>query len=169
MHYLTVMAFADENQAFQLRDALRECRDQSLLEMTEAVVVTRDAEGKVHMHKSSSDVALGLASAGSAVGLIVGAIFLQPWIGSLVGLSAGAIAGARLSLGIDEKFLKEVGATVTPGTSAIFMLGHIPQFEKIEAKLGPLLKGGKILQTSVSPEREEEALRMLGRVEKQSQ
>ena len=55
----------------------------------------------------------------------------------------------------------DIGATLTPGTSALFGLGRNMQLDKAQAKFGPLFKGGTILQTTVSEERKAENRKML--------
>jgi uncharacterized membrane protein len=160
MDNLTVLAFSNTTQAFQLRDALVDLQGESLFDLKDAVVVTRDATGKVQLHQSVRAVA-GCASAGSVAGLIVGAIFMLPWAGSAVGAGVGAIVGALSDLGIEDRFIKDVGATLTPGTSALFLLGKKGQIDKLGKRVGPLLRGCTLLHTSVNTEREAEIRNLL--------
>lgn len=162
MQNLNVLAFPNEAQAFQVRDALVKLEHESLFELVDAVVVTRDSKGKVKLHQSVSGTA-AFTAAGSVAGMIVGAIFLQPWFGSVVGLASGAILGALRDLGINDQFMKDLGATITPGTSALCLLGSKAQLDQLGQRLGPLLKGCTILQTSVTKDREEEIRKMLDR------
>jgi uncharacterized membrane protein len=161
MENMFVLACRDATQAFGLRDALLKCQDESLIRVAEAVVVTRDASGAVKAHQSA-DAVLGLASAGSVVGVIVGLLFAQPWIASAVGLGAGALLGALARLGISEQFAKQLGASLAPGTAALFLLGSGGQLDRLRERLGPLLEDCTILQTTVTQEREDEVLRLLG-------
>jgi len=150
---LNVLAFHNPTQAFELRDALEKLQGQSLFDLTDAVVVTRNAEGKVQLHPSANPVT-GYASAGSVAGLIVGAIFALPWAGSAAGAGIGAIVGALSDLGIDKRFMEDLGATLSPGTSALFLLGTKAQLDELGKRIGPLLKNCTILHTTVDSERE---------------
>jgi uncharacterized membrane protein len=158
---LTALAFDNPTQAFQLRDALVKLQGEALFDMAEAVVVTRDAMGQVKLYQSTGEIVGGCASAGSVAGLIVGAIFGIPWAGSALGAGVGAMFGAQSNLGIEESFIKDLGATLTPGTSALILLGKKAQLGELGEKLGPLLKRCTLLQTTVDPERESEIRKWL--------
>lgn len=53
---LNVLAFDNATQAFRLRDAMVDLQGESLFDLVDAVVVTRDASGKVQLHQSASVV-----------------------------------------------------------------------------------------------------------------
>lgn len=160
MEQMFVFAFPNATQAFDLRQALISLQGESLIKLTDAVVVTRDTQGKVTLHQAIAAVR-GSAAAGSVIGLIVGLCFLQPWVGSVAGAGLGAIVGGLLELGIDDKFMKELGETIHPGTAALFLLGSDAQLEKLSQRIGPLLKGCTILKTTVNSEREAEVRKLL--------
>jgi uncharacterized membrane protein len=81
-------------------------------------------------------------------------MFLNPLLGLAVGASAGAVSGALTDVGIDDKFMKELGATLTPGSSALFVLLRNPSTapDKVLDELKGT--GGTILKTSLSHEDE---------------
>jgi uncharacterized membrane protein len=160
MQHLTVLAFPNPTQAFPLREALVKLNDESLLELVDAVVVIRDADGNLKLHQSEG-AAAGCAAAGSVTGMIVGAIFAQPWAGSLLGMGIGAIIGARMDLGINDQFMKDLGTTITPGTSALFLLGGKMQLDKARQRLKPLLSGCTLLQTTVNKDCEDEIRKLI--------
>lgn len=72
MHNLTVLAFDNPTQAFQLREALLGLQSPSLFEPAEVAVVTRDTTDKVDRHLAGGTVS-DCAPAGSITGLIAGA------------------------------------------------------------------------------------------------
>lgn len=158
---LTVLAFDNPTQAFQLQEALVNLQGEALFNLSDAVVITRDDAGKVKLHQSLGASVGGCASAGSAVGLVLGAIFMNPWLASAVGSGVGAVVGALTDLGIDDRFMKELGATIKPGTSALAMLGSKMQLDAFAERVGPLLKGTTLLQTTVNTEREAEIRKLL--------
>ena|SRR5664280_2248138 len=47
---------------------------------------------------------------------------LSPWLGLAIGAVAGAISGAMSDYGINDDFITEVGVTIKPGGSALFLL-----------------------------------------------
>jgi uncharacterized membrane protein len=156
---LTVLVFDSPTQAFQLQAAVMKLEGQSMLNLGDVVAVTRDATGKVKLHQSMSAVP-GCAAAGSVSGLILGTIFLLGFPGSVVGLGIGALVGKLLDVGVDDRFLKDLGATLKPGTSALAFLGTA-QLDRLREKVGPLLKGSTLLQTTVNTEREAEIRKLL--------
>jgi len=161
MENLTVLSFNNPTQAFQLQEALVKLQGESLFNLSDAVVITRDDAGKVKLHQSLGAAVGGSAAAGSVAGLILGAIFMNPWVGSAVGSGVGAIAGALTDLGTDDRFMKELGATFKPGTSALAMLGSKLQLDAFAERVGPLLKGATLLQTTVKKERAAEIRKLL--------
>lgn len=160
---LTVLTFPTSTQALQLQEAMVRLQGESLFELSDAVVVTRDASGKVKIHQSLGAAVAGCVSAGSMAGLIVGAIFAVPWAGSALGAGAGAIVGALSDLGINDRFMKDLGTTLVPGTSALFLLGSGAQLEALRGRIGPLLKDCTLMQTTVNTAREAEIRQLLER------
>jgi uncharacterized membrane protein len=81
-------------------------------------------------------------------------MFLNPLLGLAVGASAGAVSGALTDVGIDDNFIKELSATLTPGSSALFVL--LRNATTAPDKVFEELKGtgGTILKTSLSHEDE---------------
>ena len=156
---LTVLAFDNPTQALQLQKALVKLQGESVHNFQDAVVVTCNAKGKVKVH-SAMNAVTGSVAAGSMAGLVVGLIFLVPWAGSAAGAGAGAIVGALSNLGVKDRFRKEVGEALKPGTSALAVIGTA-QLDKLKQRLGPLLKGCTLLQTTVNPEREAEIRKLL--------
>jgi uncharacterized membrane protein len=72
---------------------------------------------------------------GGTWGVLLGLIFVVPIAGPALGAAAGAIGGSLADFGIDDDFIKRVRETVTPGTSAIFVLGHGALAEHLAADL----------------------------------
>jgi uncharacterized membrane protein len=63
-----------------------------LIDMEDAVVVTKDAKGKVKLQQAMN-LTLAGASSGGFWGLLIGMIFLNPLLGMALGASAGALSG----------------------------------------------------------------------------
>jgi uncharacterized membrane protein len=77
MSNLIVIGFNNEADAFEMRAALAKLQSQYLIEMEDAVVVTRDAKGKVQLHQAVNLTAAGAAS-GGFWGMLIGMLFLNP-------------------------------------------------------------------------------------------
>ena len=71
-------------------------------------------------------------------------------LGLAVAAISGAIGGALSDTGIDDKFIKEVGDTIEPGHSALFLLVAKATPDKLEAELEGY--NATVLQTSLSKE-----------------
>ncbi len=56
-------------------------------------------------------------------GVLMGLIFITPLAGPVFGAAAGAFAGGLADFGIPDDFVMRVREHVTPGTSALFILG----------------------------------------------
>ena len=147
MSNLVVIAFEEEHKAFELRAELIKLQKEYLIEMKDAVVVTKDQEGKVRLHQAVNLTATG-AVGGGFWGALIGMIFLNPLIGAAVGAGAGALSGKLADIGINDKFMKELGETFQPGTSALFVLVKKATPDKVLEKLKGF--GGKVLKTSLS-------------------
>lgn len=160
MSDLMVLSFKDENTADQVLNKLNALRKEYLIDLEDAVVVIRDQKGKVRIKQSVNPTLIGAAGGatwGSLFGMLIGLIVLNPLAGLLtgaaVGAGAGALSGALADYGIDDDFIKSVGKTIEPGSSAIFMLVRKINSDKVLPELKPF--GGKLLRTSLPTDQEE--------------
>lgn len=80
MGNLIVIGFNSEADAFEMRAALAKLQSQCLIEMEDAVVVTRDAKGKSQLHQPVNLTAAGPVS-GGFWGMLIGMLFLNPLLG----------------------------------------------------------------------------------------
>jgi uncharacterized membrane protein len=150
---LVVLAFDTETGAEQMRDDLLQLQKEHLIGLEDAAVAVRNQEGKVKVKQITSMAGAG-ALGGAFWGLLIGLIFFVPVFGLVVGAAAGALAGKYADVGVDDKFIKEVGNTLQPGNSALFLLVTQTVPDKIEDTLKKY-KNVKVLKTSLSKEQEE--------------
>jgi uncharacterized membrane protein len=155
MSNLSVIGFNNEADAFEMRAALAKLQTQYLIEMEDAVVVTRDAKGKVHLHQAVNLTAAGAVS-GAFWGMLIGMIFLNPLLGAAMGAGTGALSGKLSDIGIDDQFMKDLGATLTSGCSALFVLVRKSTPDKVLEALKPFAGKGRVLQTSLTKDKEDE-------------
>jgi len=160
MSDLIVIGFDDEHMAFDMRAALARMQKGHLIEMEDVVVVTRNEKGHVKLHQAVNLTAAG-AVGGTFWGTLIGLIFLNPLLGAAVGAGAGAISGALSDIGIDDQFMKELGETLKPGTSALFVLVRKATPDKVLDGLKEFHGKGRVIQTSLTKDKEEELREVL--------
>jgi uncharacterized membrane protein len=151
MSTLVVIGYHDLYQAEEVRLKLCKLQKDYLIDLEDAVVATKDQAGKIKLHQAVNLTATGAVS-GGFWGSLLGLIFLNPLLGLAMGAAAGAVSGALTDVGIDDKFMKELAATMQPGSSALFVLARKATPDKVLEELQG--SGGTILQTSLSHEDE---------------
>jgi uncharacterized membrane protein len=151
MSELIAIAYRDERRAAKVVAALKSMRDNYLLDLEDAVYVTKDSAGKVEIHQTLSTTGAG-AGWGSVSGLLVGALFLVPIAGLLVGAGVGALAGKLTDVGIRDDFVRTLSAELRPGSSAVIALVSDVAADKVAQDLSRF--GGTILRTSLSQDAE---------------
>jgi uncharacterized membrane protein len=114
-------------------------------------VVVRKPDGRAKVKQAHSLVGAG-ALGGAFWGLLIGAIFWMPWLGMAIGTLSGALSGKLADVGIDDEFIKEVGETVEPGSSALFLLARDAVMERLVEELSEF--EFSIIETNLSPEQE---------------
>ena len=157
MSTLVAVVFNDESTAFEVRAALVKMQQQYLVDMEDAVVVTRDPNGKANLHQAVSLTAAG-AVTGGFWGMLIGLLFLNPLLGAALGAGAGALSGKFRDIGVDDKMMKQVGESLKPNTSALFVLLRKVTADKVLDGLKPFTGKGKVYQSSLSKD-DEKALR----------
>ena len=103
------------------------------------------------MHQAVNLTAAGALS-GGFWGSLIGLIFLNPLLGFAVGATAGAASGALTDVGINDNFMRELAATMSSGSSTLFVLVKKSTPDKVLEELKGT--GGKVLKTSLSHEDE---------------
>jgi uncharacterized membrane protein len=150
MSDLIVVGFKDEFKADEVMNELRRLQSEYLVDLEDAAIVIRNQEGKVKIKQAQELVAAGAIS-GSYWGVLLSVLFFNP-IFALVGAAAGALSGALSDIGIDDNFMRDLGSTIEPGTSAIFVLVRKSTPDRVLADLSKF--EGKVLRTSLSKEDE---------------
>src|SRR4051812_18214276 len=107
MSNLIVIGFDNQADAFEMRAALARLQAQYLIEMEDAVVVTRDAAGKVDLHQAVNLAGAG-AVGGAVWGSLIGLIFMNPLMGAALGAGWGALSGKLSDIGINDQFMREL-------------------------------------------------------------
>ena len=151
MSNLVAIAYEDVNQANQVMTTLQQLVKEHNLELDDAVVVERRADGKVKLHQPS---AAGAGAAGGALwGGLIGLIFFVPLFGMAVGAATGAAAGKASDYGVDDNFMKDLADKLPNGGAAVFVLVRSANRDKVLPEVSKF--GGHIIQSSLSNEAEE--------------
>lgn len=153
------IAYDDQETAETVRMTLADLSQEKIVELDDAVVVTRDDNGKVRLHQSFQPVSAG-AAGGAVWGGLIGLIFLMPLMGLIIGAAAGALGGAVTDVGVNDNFMKELGEKLTPGTSALVLLLRKSTPDKMLPRIEHF--GGHVIQTSLSDEEERRLRAALG-------
>jgi uncharacterized membrane protein len=151
MSNLIAIAYPDEATANEVLGTLARLQTEHAIELEDAVVVTRNADGKVKLHQTTRTAAAG-ATGGALWGGLIGLLFLAPLLGMAVGAAAGGAAGALTDVGVDDRFLKDLGDKLAPGGAALITLVHRSTPDKVLPEISRF--GGEVIQSSLSDDAE---------------
>jgi uncharacterized membrane protein len=151
MANLVAIEYDDEFKAHEVRLTLVKLQQEYLIDLADAVVAVKDANGKVKLHQAVNMTAAG-AARGGLWGSLMGLLFLNPLLGAAVGAAAGAVSGALTDIGINNDFMKKLSEGFKPGTSALFVLVRSSTPDKVVEEIKKY--GGTVLQTSLCHEEE---------------
>jgi len=161
MSDLIVIGFPDEFKADEVLLDLRKLEREYLIDLEDAAIVVRKKDGRVNIKQTQELVTAGALS-GGFWGLLIGLMFFEPMLG-ILGAAVGALSGALTDIGIDDNFIQELGNTIEPGTSAIFVLVRKSTPDKVLDDLSKF--EGKVLRTSLSHEDEAQLQAVLTKTE----
>ena len=108
---LIVIEYDDMFQAEEVRLKLLRLQREYLIDLEDAVVAVKDAQGHVKLHQIHHLSAAG-AVGGGFWGALIGLIFMSPVLGLAVGAAAGAVSGALTDVGIQDEFMRELASTL---------------------------------------------------------
>ena len=168
---IIVAAFQEEEAADAALKTLKEAKREKLISIDNAAVIRKDEEGKLHI-KETSDLTGGKGAGvgvlvGGAIGLLGGPLGVA--LGGALGAAVGGVTAKLYDGGFKDERLREIGNSLTPGTSAIVaVIEHrwVAELERDLAEEGAdvmtaalaediaeqLQKGGELSFTAVSGE-----------------
>lgn len=168
---IIVAAFQEEEAADAALKTLKEAKREKLISIDNAAVIRKDEEGKLHI-KETSDLTGGKGAGvgvlvGGAIGLLGGPLGVA--VGSALGAAVGGVTAKLYDGGFKDERLREIGNSLTPGTSAIVaVIEHrwVAELERDLAEEGAdvmttalaediaeqLQKGGELSFTAISGE-----------------
>jgi uncharacterized membrane protein len=157
MSNLIAIAYPDKPTADGVAARIHEASKGHLLDLDDLVLVEHRQDGKVKLHQPS----LGGVGAlgGAAWGGLIGLLFLVPVLGMAVGAASGAAAGAMSDTGVDDQFMKDLGANLEPGGVAVVALVRNANLAKLT---DDIRVPGKIIHSSLDEESEQALADALG-------
>lgn len=168
MAQLIVVGFKkDMYRASEVLNQLQSMNDSWVVDLHDAVAVYRDYNGKLRTDQSYQMTTGEGAGWGGLWGSLIGLTLAIPFTGGATApaagaLAAGALAGGALGagagaidaswwkdeFGIPDDFVKQVGAMIQPGDSAIYALLRTADPETVANAFRGY--GGTILSTTLS-------------------
>ncbi len=150
-----IVAFDAEERAHEAMKNVEKAEKDKLLEIDDAVVITKDDKGKVHAKNVGRHAAKTGAKWGGTLGLLIGLGLGGPIGGVVVGAAAGGVAGAvgdaigkLLDAGFTKDQIETVAEHMQNSNSALLL--------KVESGKVELLRsaaeqsGGEILEFTVA-------------------
>jgi uncharacterized membrane protein len=168
MSELVVVGFENPNDADRVLTELVRLQKEYLIDLEDAVVAIRSPDGQTRIKQSMNLVGAGAAGGGMTgaiwgglIGLLLASPLAGAAIGGAIGAGTGALSGSAMDYGINDGFIRSLGETLQPDTSALFLLIRRAQPEKVLEELSGY--HGKILRSSLSPEQEKNLQEALSR------
>jgi uncharacterized membrane protein len=168
MSELMVVGFDGKYRATEVLEQIQALQARHLIELDDAVVVYRTEKGKLRVDASFQPTTREGAVSGAILGGLLGALLVAPLT---AGASAAAAVGAGLAsmalgvtggtvgadeaaeykreYGITDDFVRQVGAVLQPGQSAVFVLAHASDPAAVAERFRGY--GGKVLRTTLPP------------------
>ncbi|MEM7075166.1 MAG: DUF1269 domain-containing protein [Pseudomonadota bacterium] len=165
---LVVLGFDGQDTADAVLTKLLALKKQELIDLLDACIVVHPEDGDIQIKQSVNLTRLGLSTGlttGGLVGMLAGFLVLNPLaglaLGGLAGAAMGALSGSLSDYGINDEFIKELGETIKPGNSALFLLIAKVTPDKVVAEIED--HNPKILQTSLTQEQEDGLRELIAR------
>lgn len=152
MSDLIAIVYPSEAKAEEVRQRLFKLQKEYLIKLGDAVIAVKDEAGHIKLNQIVNTTAMGAAS-GSFWGLLVGVLFMNPLIGVAAGAAAGALGGALTDFGINDAFMKDLSASISPGNAVLFVLIQQMTADKVLKEIQDA--GGVVLKTSLDDSKEQ--------------
>lgn len=137
---LVVAGYPDADSAGSGLDALNAAAAAQRFDVRGAVVVSRDADGKVDIAHRETEMVGGGAALGGAAGLVVG-LFAPPFfLAGLVGAGIGALAGHLAGRQHEQELDDDLEESLPAGSSAVVALVAADDAGRVEAALTGAVK-----------------------------
>ena len=154
MTTLTAWKFDTVDGADRALAVLKSLQAQRIVTIEDGAIVRWEVGKK----KPKTEQLVHLKSAGALSGafwgMLFGLLFFIPFLGLAIGAAAGALTASFQDYGIDDNFIKGVQGKVTPGTSALFLLGEVTARDRVIAQLKDAGVAPELIASNLSAEQE---------------
>jgi uncharacterized membrane protein len=132
--FIYAATYGSRDDALADYDLLIDLHEAKLVGTYDVAVISKDAEGKVHVEKHEKPTQHG-AWGGIAVGALVGVLFPPSVIGAAaVGGLVGGVGG-HLKKGMSRDDAKELGDLLESGQAALIVIGESRVEEELDKAL----------------------------------
>ncbi len=121
MSRLLVFVLCTEAEVDQMITEIQSLKDQQLITIMDAASVARRLDDSV-MIKQADSLTGTDALGGPFWGMLIGMLIFLPWLGVPVNTITRSLNSKYSGWGLTDSFIKEVGASIMPGYSALFLL-----------------------------------------------
>jgi uncharacterized membrane protein len=143
-----VVKYADASTAEAALATGRELAKEGVVKLKDAVAITKNEKGKLHLHQTKDDVAGKGFLKGGVIGIIFAVLFGGPaWI--VAGAALGT-AFAMFDRGIKDKLLKELGEKMTATESALAVLIEDADWNTLIERMRSLYQGEVVIKELVA-------------------
>ena len=152
MATVTVLRFATPTGADEALGQVQALQKQHLITLHDAAIVSWPAGQQAPKTRQLVDLVSSGGLSGMFWGILFGMIFAFPLFGLAVGGAVGAIGGAMRDYGIDDQFIQSIRGSVTPGTSALFLMTSGAVLDRVAEAMKD--RDFEIIATNLSSEQE---------------
>jgi uncharacterized membrane protein len=134
---LLAIVFPGETRAREVLEVVNRLHREGAVDLHNAAVITRDAAGKTTIHERNDFTSREGAVSGAVLGGVVGLLRGKLLGDALLGAGAGYVASKLLDLGFDDRFLKDIAASLTPNSSALVLAIEFDRLDEALRALDP--------------------------------
>ena len=132
---ILIAGYADPDSAKQDYDALKNLQREGMIFIEGAILVSREADGKITVKETGDHDVFKGATLGVAGGLVLG-LFAPPLLGAMVvGGAIGGVVGKLTKRHDESKIKKDIEDVLLPGTSGVVAVFDEVWVDKIETAL----------------------------------
>lgn len=174
MGELIVLSFKGATTAHTVREKMKELEAAGQVTIEDAVVVSRPSEEEAEWRSPAKNLGImamteqvedayveqdadpnrkKFTRRGGAIGLVAGLVLGGPIGAAVVGAGLGNVLARMRDKGIDKDFVEQIGNTLQPDTSAIFLFGSAEDPEALIEELRHY--SPRLISTSLDQEEEE--------------
>jgi len=160
MSELIVIGYDDHATAQQAYGHVLDLRRDEKVKLKGVALVSMDEEGQSHVDTPGSLIGTTAAGGAALWGILLGAMFMVPVAGVVIGGALGGLFGKMRQFGIDDEFRRRANDLIKPGGAALVVMATDVDAAAFGSALQPF--GGQVLRTSLSDQQEEELAGGLG-------